>query len=286
MGSKKWTLSKCCCFISSGSSVKNKVGDWLSHTLVQWLLFSHKVVSNSLRPHGVQHARLPCPSLSPRVCSNSCPSSWWHHPSISSSVVPFSCLPSFPASRSFPMSRLFASGGQSIGVSVLASVLPMNIQGWFPLGLTGLIFLDSQESSPVYTLYWKTRTSGLIIERLVVDFKWGRWLCKGGDHVSETTWVKVWMKMCMSFQGPWDSKMRKTVPLHSVHRNELSSYLEFFFLKNFLFCVGVEPINNVEVVLGGQQRDSAIQTHVSILPQAPSPPGFHMTLNRVPCALR
>ena len=104
------------------------------------LLFSCSVMSNSLRPHGLHHTRLPCPSLSPRVCSNSCPLSWWCHPTISSSVVPFSsCLQYFPASPSFPMSLLFASGVRSIGASASASVLPMNIQGWFPLGLTGLI---------------------------------------------------------------------------------------------------------------------------------------------------
>ena len=95
------------------------------------------VVSDSLWPHGLQLARLPCPSPSPRVCSNSCPSSPWCHPTISSSVVPFSfCPQSFPASGSLPMSQLFTSGGQSIGTSV--SVLPMNIQSWFPLGLTDL----------------------------------------------------------------------------------------------------------------------------------------------------
>ena len=120
------------------------------------LLFSCSVVPDSLWPHGLQHARLPCPSLFPRVCSNSCPLSWWYHPTISSSVVPFSsCIQSFPASGSFPMNRLFASCGQSIGA--LASILPMNVQGWFLLGLTGinplgLISLhsprDSQESSP------------------------------------------------------------------------------------------------------------------------------------------
>ena len=91
----------------------------------------------TLQPHGLQHTRLPCSSLSPGDCANPCPFSWWCHPTISSSVIPFSsCLQSFPASGSFPMSRLFASGGQSTGVS--ASVLPMNIQGWFPLGLTGI----------------------------------------------------------------------------------------------------------------------------------------------------
>ena len=97
-------------------------------------------MSNSLRPHELQHARPPCPSPSPGVCSNSCPLSWWCHPTISSSVVPFSSHPqSFLVSGSFQMSQLFASGGQSIGA--LASVLPMNIQGWFLLGLTGLISL-------------------------------------------------------------------------------------------------------------------------------------------------
>ena len=93
-------------------------------------LFSCSVMSNSLQLHGIQQARLPCPSPSPRVHSDSCPLSWWCHPTISSSVVPFSfCPQSFPASGSFPMSRLFTSGGQSIGAS--ASVLPVNIPGWW-----------------------------------------------------------------------------------------------------------------------------------------------------------
>ena len=97
-------------------------------------------MSDSLWPHGLQHARLLCPSPFPGVCSNSCPLSQWSHPTISSSVVPFfSCLQFFPASRSFPMSKLFASGGQRIGAS--ASVLPVNIQSWCPLGLTGLFSL-------------------------------------------------------------------------------------------------------------------------------------------------
>ena len=104
--------------------------------------FSCSFVSDSLQPHGLQHGRLPCPSPTPRACSNSCPSSHWCHPTISSSAIPFSsCLQSFPAPGSFPMSQFFASGGQSIRVSASASasVLPMNIQGWFPLGWTGLI---------------------------------------------------------------------------------------------------------------------------------------------------
>ena len=102
-------------------------------------------MSDSLWPHGLQHARLPRPLLSPRVCSNSCPLSQWCHPTILSCVTHFSCPQSFPVSGSFPMSWLFTSGSQSIGAS--ASVLPMNIQGWFPLGLTGLISLLSQELS-------------------------------------------------------------------------------------------------------------------------------------------
>ena len=104
----------------------------------------------TLQPHGLQHARLPHPSLSPRVCSDSCPLSQWCHSTISSSTVSFSSCPqSFSASEYFLMSRLFTSAGQSIGASASASVLPMNIQCWFPLGLTGLICpRDSQESSP------------------------------------------------------------------------------------------------------------------------------------------
>ena len=111
---------------------------------------SHWVVSNSLRPSGLQHTRLHCPSPTPGVYSNSGPLSQWCHPTISSSVVPFfSHLLSFPASGSFPMIQLFASGGQSIGISASASVLWMNIQDWFPLGLTGLISLQSKGLSRV-----------------------------------------------------------------------------------------------------------------------------------------
>ena len=110
----------------------------------------HSVVSDSLQPHGLQHARLPCPSPTPGAYTNSCPLSWWGHPTISSSVIPFSsCLQSFPAPGSLPMSQLFASSDQSIGAS--ASVLPMNIQGWFPFGLTRLITLQSKGLSRVFS---------------------------------------------------------------------------------------------------------------------------------------
>ena len=111
------------------------------------LLFSCSVMSDSLWLHGLQHARLPCPSPSPRACSNSCPLSQWCHPSILSSVIPFSCLQSFPASRSFPVSQFIASDGQSIGVAASASILTMNIQDWFLSGLTGLISLQSKRFS-------------------------------------------------------------------------------------------------------------------------------------------
>ena len=103
------------------------------------LLFSHSVVSDSLWPHGLQHARLPCPAPSPGACSNSCSLSQWCHPTMSPSVIPFFCLQTFQVSGSFLISRLFASGGQNIGASASASVLLMNIQDWFPLGLTGLM---------------------------------------------------------------------------------------------------------------------------------------------------
>ena len=115
-------------------------------------------MSNSLQLHELQHVRLLYPSLSPGVCSDSHQLTWWCHPTISSSAVPFSsCLKSFPASGSFPMSQLFTSGGQSIGASTSASVLPINIQSWFPLGLTGLISLQSKGLWRVFssTTVWK-----------------------------------------------------------------------------------------------------------------------------------
>ena len=114
--------------------------------------FSHSVVSDSLWPHELQHARPPCPSPTPGVHANSCPSSRWCHPAISSSLVPFSSCPqSLPASESFPMSQLFTWGGQSTGVSALASVLPKNTQDWSPLGCTYWISLQSKGLSRVFS---------------------------------------------------------------------------------------------------------------------------------------
>ena len=124
------------------------------------LQFSRSVASDSLWPHGLQHARLLCPSRTPRACSNSCPLSCWSHLTISSSLVPFSsCLQSFPASGSFPMNQLFALGDQSIGASISASVLPINIQDWLPLGLTYLISLQSKGLSTVFSNTTVQKTS-------------------------------------------------------------------------------------------------------------------------------
>ena len=127
------------------------------------LLFSCSVVSDSLGPHGLQYARPPCPSLTPRIYPNSCSLSRWCHPTISSSVKPFSsCFQSFPASGSFQMTQLFASGGQSIGVSASTSVLPMNIHNWFPFRLIDLISLQSKGLSRVFsnTTVWKHQFFG------------------------------------------------------------------------------------------------------------------------------
>ena len=154
-------------FLSSPTPVHPPIArllflDFLNFSL---LLFSRSVMSDSLWLHGLQHPRLPCPSLSPRAFSNSCPLIWWCHPTTSSSVVPFSSrLHSFPASGSLSMSQLFTSGGQSIGASPSAAVLPMNIQGWFPLGLTGWISLLSKGLSRVLssTTIWKHQFFSLL----------------------------------------------------------------------------------------------------------------------------
>ena len=136
---------------------------------------SCSVLSDSLWPHGLQHTRPPCPSPTPRVYSNSCPLSWWCHPTISSSVVPFSSCPqSFPASGSLQMSQLFASGGQSTAVSASTSVLPMNTQDWFPLGLTGWSPRDSQEAS--LTPQFKS------INSLAISFLYSPTLISIHDH--------------------------------------------------------------------------------------------------------
>ena len=123
----------------------------LKITHIYYQFSSFQSLSRVWLSHGLQHTRLPCPSPTPEASSNSRPSSWWRHPTISSSVIPFSsCLQAFPASGFFLMSQFFASGGQSIGVSASASVLPVNIQDWFPLGRNGWISLQSKGLSRVF----------------------------------------------------------------------------------------------------------------------------------------
>ena len=140
----------------------NSISFWFIHLhfLLSLVQFSRSVVSNSLRPYESQHARPTCPSPTPGAYSNSCPSNRWCHPTISSSVISFSSrLQSFPASGSFPISQFFASGGQSIGVSASASVLPMNIQDWFPLGWTGWISLQYKGCSRVFLQHHSSKAS-------------------------------------------------------------------------------------------------------------------------------
>ena len=134
--------------------------------LLMQLLFSRPVMSNSFQPHGLQHARLPCPSPSSGACSDSCPLSQWCHPTISSSPVPFFCLQPFPASGSSLFSQLFASGSRSNGASVSASILPRNIQGWFPLGLTGSISSRSKGLSRAF--------SSTTIQKLPLHWEWSK----------------------------------------------------------------------------------------------------------------
>ena len=145
-----------CCQAWKGSarysSTTNSHNSQLLHGYFSSVQFSHSAVSDSLWPNELQHARPPSPSPIPRVYPNSCPLSWWCHPTISSSVVPFSSCPqSFPTSGSFPMSQLFTSGGQNIGVSASTSVLPVNTQDWSPLGWTGWISLQSKGLSRVFS---------------------------------------------------------------------------------------------------------------------------------------
>ena len=128
------------------------------------------------RPHGLQHATLPCPSLSPGACSNSCPLRRWCHPTVSSSVTPFSCSQSLPASGSFPVSQLSVWCGQSIGALALASVLPMNIQGWFPLGLTGLISWQFRRLSRVFSNTTVRRHQFFDAQPLCSNFHIRTWL--------------------------------------------------------------------------------------------------------------
>ena len=176
------------------------------------LLFSFSVMADSLQPHGLQHTRLPCPSQSPWVFSDSCPLSQWCHPTILSSFVPFSsCLQPFPASGFFPVSQLFAPGGQSIGASASASVLPMNIQGWFPLGLTVLVSLLSKG---LLRDFFSTTVQGISFSVLSLPY---------GPHPYTTTWKNHSFDFCQqTFVG-------KVI---SLHFNMLSRFVTAFFPRS------------------------------------------------------
>ena len=158
-------------------------------------------MSDSLQPHGRHHARLPCPSPTTVPCSNSCPSSQWCHPTILPSVIYFSsCLQPFQASGSFPVNQFFTSGGQSIGVSASASVLPRNIQDWFPLGLTGWISLQSKGSSRIFSNTTRLKLQcTLAFWMLVSCLKW-TW----NIHVSQGrpwNFPVQWWRLCSQFRG-------------------------------------------------------------------------------------
>ena len=168
---------------------------WYTHKHMHQ--FSHSVMSDSLRPHGLQRSRLPCPSPNPGACSNSCPLSWWCHVTILFSVVLFSsCLQSFPVSGSFPMSQFFASGGQSIGVSASTSVLPMNIQDWFPLGSTGWISLKFNSQVFSNTTVQKAsilQHSAFFIVKLLLPYM------TTGRAIASTRWTLVGKVMSLLF---------------------------------------------------------------------------------------
>ena len=152
-------------------------------------------MSSSLRPHGLQHARFPCPTPSPGVGSSSYPSSWWCHPTISSCVTPFSsCHQSFPASGSFPMSQFFESDGQSIGTSPIASVLPMNIQVWFLLGLTGLISVQYKGLSRVFS----NTAAFESINSLALSLVYGPTLTSIHTTGKTIALTRRWLKSCVS----------------------------------------------------------------------------------------
>ena len=168
-------------------------------------------MSDSLWRHESQHARPPCPSPTPGVHANSCPSSQWCHPTISSSIIPFSsCLQSFPASGSFPMIQFFASGGQSIGAS--ASVLPMNIQCWFPLGLTGLISLQSKGLSRVFS-------STTVLQRAK-----NRWSVSGGYRVKSSILQAQWYSCGQKSGERWWQTVEKVLQSSALRKYPLGRH--------------------------------------------------------------
>ena len=165
-------------------------------------MFSHSIMSNSFRPYGPQHVRLPwhSPTLGP--CLNSCPLNRWCHPTISPSVIPFSsCLRSFPASGSFSMSWLFASGGQSIGASSSASALPMNIQGWFPLGLTGLISFCPRDFLRVFSNTTVQKHQLLDTQPSIKDVQLSHPYMTAVKTIALTIWTIVGKTMSLLFNS-------------------------------------------------------------------------------------
>ena len=210
--------------------------------------FSCSVVSDFLRPHGLQHARLPCPSPTPRACSNSCLLSQWCHPSISPSVLPFSsCLQSFPVPRSFQMSQFFTSCSQSMGASTSASVLPMNIQDWFPLGLTGLISSQSKGLSRVFSnTTAQTRWLG--------DQKSRMWRGQEGiilNEISQTEEDTLWSLLYL------ESKKPSKLPQTQRKRDWICGYQRWSLL------LGRKAMTNLDSVL--KSRDITLPTKVAIV---------------------
>ena len=243
------------------------------HMYFSLVKFSRSVVSNSLQPHESQQARPPCPSQTPGVYSDSCPLSRWCHPAISSSVIPFSSCPeSLPASGSFPMSQLFASGGQSTGFSVSASVLPMNTQDWSPLGWTGWISLQSYvlevlnliSSFPKYRKHWRDSLVVQMVKKLPAMQETWVWSLGQDDprekemaiHSSILAWRIPWTESLVGY-SPWGLKesdttewrTHKHIPKKHWKQEAFISHLaanltsgRFFmvFIKNHCtYCVSV-----------------------------------------------
>ena len=213
--------------------------------------YNHSVVSNYLRPHGLQHARLPCPSPTPRACTTSCPLSRWCHPTTSSSVLPFSYLQSFPASGFFPMSQLFASGNQS-GASASASVLPMNIHNWFPLGCTGCISLQPKGSSRVFSKKKKKESSPMtqfkIIGSLALSFLYGPTLTSIHDYWKNRSFDFV--DLCR--QSKWYG-------LGAQYLLSDNRTLTYIFIDWFILSLNIISSHGTEV------------SHLTMQPPCPSP---------------
>ena len=230
------------------NSINLKKGSVVKCVWKYWVRFSSVAQScPTLWPHGLQHSRLPCPSPTPRVYSNSCPLSQWCHPTISSSIVPFCfCLQSFPASGSFQMSQLFESGGQSIGVSASTSVLPMNIQDWFPLGWTGWISLQSKGLSRVFsnTTVQKPMLNGLLYcsklfwTPLVQVEKPHLWKQKSSHGLRVSHSTQDGHTMGFQIYLPWTQKLPDLVPISAP------SWVSVSFFSLFLSQPSLLPLSN------------------------------------------